>query len=327
MRVMKSCALALAAALLSVSAVRAQDNTASYPAKAVRVVLTFPAGGGVDVIARTLSQKLSENMGQQFVVDNKPGAGGIVAADLVAKSAPDGYTLLFALDTVLTVTPHLYRNTPYDSKKDFAPISIVAESPLVVLTSPTANIGSIAELIRRAKANPGALNFGSGGSGSSGHLAAELLNSMAGTRMTHVPYKGGPQVLTDLAAGQIQMTVLSLAASNAMVKGGKAQLIAVTGTSRLSSYPDVPTVAEAGIPGFEAGFWVGMLAPAGTPRPVIAKLREEIQKALKQPDLVQRFQSNGVDPVGGTPEQFASVIDAEKKKWGDVIRLRDIKAD
>ena len=327
MRIMKSCVLALAAALLSAPALRAQDNTASYPTKAVRVVLTFPAGGGVDVIARTLSQKLSESMGQQFVVDNRPGAGGIVAADLVAKSTPDGYTLLFALDTVLTVTPHLYRNTPYDSKKDFAPISIVAESPLVVLTSPTANIGSIAELIRRAKANPGALNFGSGGSGSSGHLAAELLNSMAGTRMTHVPYKGGPQVLTDLAAGQIQMTVLSLAASNAMVKGGKAQLIAVTGTSRLSSYPDVPTVAEAGIPGFEAGFWVGMLAPAGTPRPVIAKLREEIQKALKQPDLVQRFQSNGVDPVGGTPEQFASVIDAEKKKWGDVIRLRDIKAD
>jgi tripartite-type tricarboxylate transporter receptor subunit TctC len=171
------------------------------------------------------------------------------------------------------------------------------------------------------------LNFGSGGSGSSGHLAAELLNSMAGTRMTHVPYKGGPQVLTDLASGQIQIAVLSLAASNAMIKAGKARLIAVTGTSRLSSYPDIPTVSEAGIPGFEAGFWVGMLAPAGTARTIIAKLRGEIQKALKQPDLVQRLQSSGVDPVGGTPEQFARVIDAEQKKWGDVIRLRDIRAD
>ena len=329
MRFINSCGLALAtlSLLLPAPAARAQDSATSYPTKSVRLVLTFPAGGGVDVIARTLSQKLSESLGQQFVVDNRPGAGGIVAADLVAKSAPDGYTLLFALDTVLTVTPHLYRNTPYDSKKDFAPISIVAESPLVVLTSPAANIGSIAELIKRAKANPGGLNYGSGGSGSSGHLAAELLNSMAGTRMTHIPYKGGPQVLTDLAAGQIQMTVLSLAASNAMVKAGKAQLIGVTGTSRLSAYPEVPTVAEAGIPGYEAGFWVGMLAPAGTPAPIIAKLRSEIQKVLKQPDLIQRFQSNGVDPVGGSSEQFANVIDSEKKKWGDVIRLRDIKVD
>ena len=172
---------------------------------------------------------------------------------MVAKSAPDGNTWLFALDTVLTVTPHLYRNTSFDSRKDFAPISIVAESPLVVLTSPAANIGSIGELIKRAKADPGAMNFGSGGSGSSGHLAAELLNNMAGMKMTHVPYKGGPQVLADLAGGQIQMAVLSLAASNAMIKAGKAQLIAVTGTSRLPGFPNVPTVAEAGVPGYQAG--------------------------------------------------------------------------
>lgn len=327
MRIMELFGPLLGAMLLSAATVQAQDSAAAYPTRTVRVVLTFPAGGGVDVIARTLSQKLSESMGQQFVVDNRPGVGGIIAADLVAKSAPDGYTLLFALDTVLTVTPHLYRNTPFDSKKDFAPISIVAESPLVVLTSPAANIGSLAELLRRAKANPGGVNFGSGGSGSSGHLAAELLNSMAGTRMTHVPYKGGPQVLTDLAAGQIQMTVLSLAASNTMVKAGKAQLIAVTGTSRLPTYPDVLTVAEAEIPGYEAGFWVGMLAPASTPGPIVAKLRTEIQKVFKQTDLVQRFQSNGVQPVGGSSEQFANVIDADKKKWGEVIRARDIKAD
>ena len=246
---------------------------------------------------------------------------------MVAKSAPDGYTLLFALDTVLTVTPHLYRNTPFDSIKDFAPISLVAESPLVVLTSPSANIGSLAELIKRAKANPGTMNFGSGGSGSSGHLAAELMNNMAGIKMTHVPYKGGPQVLTDLAGGQVQMTVLSLAASVTMVKAGKANLVAVTGANRLPGYPEVPTVSEAGLPGYQAGFWVGLLAPAGTPRPVVNKLRDEVQKVLNNPELRQQFQNNGVTPVGNTPEQFATVIDSDKKKWGEVIRLKDIKAD
>lgn len=313
--------------LLSLFGLQAQETAGGFPAKPVRVILTFPAGGGVDVIARVLTQKLTESTGQQFIVDNKPGAGGIIAADMVAKSAPDGYTLLFALDTVLTVTPHLYRNTPFDSIKDFAPISLVAESPLVVLTSPSANIGSLAELIKRAKANPGTMNFGSGGSGSSGHLAAELMNNMAGIKMTHVPYKGGPQVLTDLAGGQVQLTVLSLAASVTMVKAGKANLVAVTGANRLPGYPEVPTVSEAGLPGYQAGFWVGLLAPAGTPRPVVNKLRDEVQKVLNNPELRQQFQNNGVTPVGNTPEQFATVIDSEKKKWGEVIRLKDIKAD
>ncbi|MCX7224837.1 MAG: tripartite tricarboxylate transporter substrate binding protein [Burkholderiales bacterium] len=313
--------------LLSLFGLQAQETAGGFPAKPVRVILTFPAGGGVDVIARVLTQKLTESTGQQFIVDNKPGAGGIIAADMVAKSAPDGYTLLFALDTVLTVTPHLYRNTPFDSIKDFAPISLVAESPLVVLTSPSANIGSLAELIKRAKANPGTMNFGSGGSGSSGHLAAELMNNMAGIKMTHVPYKGGPQVLTDLAGGQVQMTVLSLAASVTMVKAGKANLVAVTGANRLPGYPEVPTVSEAGLPGYQAGFWVGLLAPAGTPRPVVNKLRDEVQKVLNNPELRQQFQNNGVTPVGNTPEQFATVIDSDKKKWGEVIRLKDIKAD
>ena len=313
--------------LLSLFGLQAQETAGGFPAKPVRVILTFPAGGGVDVIARVLTQKLTESTGQQFIVDNKPGAGGIIAADMVAKSAPDGYTLLFALDTVLTVTPHLYRNTPFDSIKDFAPISLVAESPLVVLTSPSANIGSLAELIKRAKANPGTMNFGSGGSGSSGHLAAELMNNMAGIKMTHVPYKGGPQVLTDLAGGQVQMTVLSLAASVTMVKAGKANLVAVTGANRLPGYPEVPTVSEAGLPGYQAGFWVGLLAPAGTPRPVVNKLREEVQKVLNNPELRQQFQNTGVTPVGNTPEQFATVIDSDKKKWGEVIRLKDIKAD
>ena len=313
--------------LLSLFGLQAQETAGGFPAKPVRVILTFPAGGGVDVIARVLTQKLTESTGQQFIVDNKPGAGGIIAADMVAKSAPDGYTLLFALDTILTVTPHLYRNTPFDSIKDFAPISLVAESPLVVLTSPSANIGSLAELIKRAKANPGTMNFGSGGSGSSGHLAAELMNNMAGIKMTHVPYKGGPQVLTDLAGGQVQMTVLSLAASVTMVKAGKANLVAVTGANRLPGYPEVPTVSEAGLPGYQAGFWVGLLAPAGTPRPVVNKLRDEVQKVLNNPELRQQFQNNGVTPVGNTPEQFATVIDSDKKKWGEVIRLKDIKAD
>ncbi|MEI6758824.1 MAG: tripartite tricarboxylate transporter substrate binding protein [Betaproteobacteria bacterium] len=313
--------------LLSLFGLQAQETAGGFPAKPVRVILTFPAGGGVDVIARVLTQKLTESTGQQFIVDNKPGAGGIIAADMVAKSAPDGYTLLFALDTVLTVTPHLYRNTPFDSIKDFAPISLVAESPLVVLTSPSANIGSLAELIKRAKANPGTMNFGSGGSGSSGHLAAELMNNMAGIKMTHVPYKGGPQVLTDLAGGQVQMTILSLAASVTMVKAGRANLVAVTGANRLPGYPEVPTVSEAGLPGYQAGFWVGLLAPAGTPRPVVNKLRDEVQKVLNNPELRQQFQNNGVTPVGNTPEQFATVIDSDKKKWGEVIRLKDIKAD
>lgn len=313
--------------ILSLFGLQAQETAGGFPAKPVRVILTFPAGGGVDVIARALTQKLTESTGQQFIVDNKPGAGGIIAADMVAKSAPDGYTLLFALDTVLTVTPHLYRNTPFDSINDFSPISLVAESPLVVLTSPSANIGSLAELIKRAKANPGTMNFGSGGSGSSGHLAAELMNNMAGIKMTHVPYKGGPQVLTDLAGGQVQMTVLSLAASVTMVKAGKANLVAVTGANRLPGYPEVPTVSEAGLPGYQAGFWVGLLAPAGTPRPVINKLRDEVQKVLNNPELRQQFQNNGVTPVGNTPEQFATVIDSDKKKWGEVIRLKDIKAD
>jgi len=312
---------------LSLVGLQAQETAGSYPAKPVRVILTFPAGGGVDVIARVLTQKLTESMGQQFIVDNKPGAGGIIAADMVAKSVPDGYTLLFALDTVLTVTPHLYRNTPFDSIKDFSPISLVAESPLVVLTSPSANIGSLAELINRAKANPGTMNFGSGGSGSSGHLAAELMNNMAGIKMTHVPYKGGPQVLTDLAGGQIQMTVLSLAASVAMVKAGKANLVAVTGANRLPGHPDVPTVSEAGLPGYQAGFWVGLLAPTGTPRSVVNKLRDEVQKVLNNPDLKQQFQNNGVTPVGNTPELFAKIIESDKRKWGEVIRLKDIKAD
>jgi len=317
--------LGLAALMLLGHAAFAQDSVQSYPSKPVKVILTFPAGGGVDVIARALAQKLSDSTGQQFIVDNRPGAGGIVAAEALTKSAADGYTLLFALDTVLTVTPQLFPNTPFDVKRDFVPISIVAESPLVVLTAPTANIATISDLIAKAKVNPNAINFGSGGNGSSGHLAAELLASMAGGTMTHVPYKGGPQVLTDLAGGQLQMTVLSLAASNAMVQAGKARLIAVTGARRLAGYPEVPTVAESGLPGYKAGFWVGLLAPAGTPRAIIDKLNWEVQKVLKLPDLRLQLQKTGVDPVGGSPEQFAATIDSETKVWGDILRQKNIK--
>lgn len=310
------------AAALAVGSASAQQ----FPTKPIRLIVPFAPGGATDYMGRTIAQKLSESLGQPVVVDNRPGANAILGTDMVAKAAPDGYTLLLNAFGHAT-NPYLVAKLPYDTVKDIAPITLLVTGPLLLVAHPSVPANNVKELIAYLKANPNKLNYASGGIGSSQHFAMELLQNVSGTKMTHIAYKGTAPAYVDLLAGTTSMMFDNLVTAMPQVKAGKLKAIAVSTPQRMSQVPDVPTVMESGLPGFETGIWHGILTTAGTPKPIIDRLNSEIVKALNAPDVKEQFLARGLIPVGGTPEQFDAFIRSEMGKWSKVIKEAGIKAE
>jgi tripartite-type tricarboxylate transporter receptor subunit TctC len=299
----------------------------SYPTRPIRIVVPFAAGGGTDIVARTVGTKLGEVLGQPVVVDNRAGAGGTIGTELAAKSVGDGYTLLMGSNGPLAINPNLYAKLPYDPLKDFVPVVLVTTFPFVMVVHPSLPVKSVKDLVALAKARPGQLNYASPGSGSTNHLSAELLKIMAGINLVHVPYKGVVPASTDLISGQVQMLTGDLNTLMPHVRSGRARALAVTSSKRSSLAPELPTVSESGVPGYEVSGWFGVLAPAGTPQGVIRRLNEEIVKGLAGSDMRQRLAGLGGEVAGGTPEHFTAHLRAEIAKWGKLIRAIGLKAE
>ena len=304
-----------------------QAAAQSWPARQVRLIVPFAAGGTTDVVARILGQKLSELWGQSVVIENRGGAGGNVGADVVAKAAGDGYTLLMASGSILTVNPHMYKRMPFDAQKDFVPITNVATGPMLVVVHPGVPADSIKALIALARSRPGSLNFGSAGVGSQVHMAAENFANAAGIDIVHVPYKGEALGYNDLVAGQIQMMVGNMAAAAPFVASGKLRALAVTGRERSKMLPDVPTAAESGLPGFENTGWFGLLAPAGTPGDVVDRIQRDTAQVLDTAEMRGRLFVQGMTPVGNTPGDFVRAIAAESVRWARVVNERKLSAN
>lgn len=300
---------------------------AAYPNRPVKILVGFPPGQATDVVAREIAQKLSEAMGQQFVVDNRAGAGGIIGTDLVAKAPADGYTLLMSSSGPLAVNPSLYRKLPYNVEKDFAPITLAALVPLFVVANPSFPPNTVGELVAYAKANPGKISYASGGNGVTNHLAMEMFKSVAGVYMTHIPYRGGPPAVTDLIAGQVSVMFETGPGALPHVHSGKLKALAVASTARSSAAPNLPTISESGLPGFDAVAWIGLVAPRGTPPAIITRLNAEVTRILRLPEIKDRFQALGAEPAGNTPEQFAAYIQLETIKWGKAVKASGAKVD
>ena len=298
-----------------------------YPSKPIRLVVPFPPGGSLDVVARAIGQKLTEAWGQPVVIDNRPGAGGNIGADLVAKSAADGYTILEGALSTHAVNVSLYSKLPYDPVKDFAPITLVAITPNVLVVNPSFPVNSVPELVAYAKAHPGALSFGSGSNGSAGHLAGELFKTEAGVDMVHVPYKGGAPALQALLAGDTQLMFDNLANSTPQLKAGKLKALAVTTAKRSALAPELPTLAETGLPGFDIYTWWGFMAPAGTPKEIVARWNAEVKRILGTPEMKAFFAQQGAEPAASTPEQFSALIRNEIPKYAKIIRASGAKVD
>ena len=312
------------AALVAVATPLATAQT--FPVKPIRFVVPFAPGGGTDLIARAIGQRLTDALGQPVVVDNRAGAGGVIGADLVAKAAPDGYTIVLGSPGPLTINPNLRPSIPY-RLKDFAPITLATISPFVLVVNPALPVASVKELIALAKSKPGALNFGSGGNGSVAHLAGEQFKALAGVQITHVPYKGSNPSIIDLIGGQLQLVIDNLPVLVLHVRSGRLKALAVGIKRRSALLPDVPTMIEAGVPGYEASTAFGVLAPAGTPRAIIARLNREIVTILRAPDLIERFAGLGLEAVGSTPDQYAEHLRAELAKHGKLIKAIGLKLE
>ena len=297
-----------------------------YPARAVRVIVPFAPGGGTDIVARILGQQLSQKLGQSFVIENRPAGSGIVGADLVAKAPADGYTLLFAFSS-LSSSAKLFSHLPYDPIRDFAPVALATTSPLLAVVPASLAARNVAEFIAHAKAHPGKLNYGSSGPGSSPHLATELFLSMTGTQMAHIAYKGIAPAITALLADEVQFSLVPIAVGMPHVRSGKLRALGVAGLARSSAAPELPTIAESGLPGFEVIGWWGVLAPAKTPRSAVDLLNRELRAALELPEVRRTLLDQGMDPAGGTPEQFGALIKADMDKWGEIGRRLGVKLD
>ena len=293
---------------------------ADYPSRPIRFVVPYPPSGAADIVARILAQKLGDALGATVVVDNRAGAGGNLGTDLVAKAAPDGYTLLMGNVGPLAINVSLSKRLPYDPLKDLAPASFMVVYPNVLVVNPSLPVKSVSELIALAKARPGQLSYGSAGTGSSTHLAAELFKSMAAIDMAHVPYKGGGQAVIDVMSGQVQLYFSSMLGALPHLKSGKLRALAVTGSKRSRAAPELPTIAELGFPGYEANNWLGLMVPAGTPVPIILRLNREIVKIFEQPDMHERLAAQGGEAATGSPEKFAEYIRAEIRKWAKVVK-------
>ncbi len=313
--------LAAACALLGVVPAQAQ-----YPTKALRFIMPFPPGGGTDTLGRIIGQKLSEVLAQQVIIDNRPGAGANIGAEIAAKSPPDGYTLLMG-NIAHAINVSLYSKLSYDLVKDFAPVTLLASTPNILVVHPSVPARSVKELIALAQARPGQLDYASSGSGSSAHLAAELFNMMASVKMTHVPYKGGGPAVIALIGGQCSVGFATTPSVIAHVKAAKLRGLAVTSAQRSPATPDLPTISEAGVPGYEAGTWYGVLVPAGTSGEIVARLNAEFVKLLKLPDVRERLDAAGFEAIGTTPEQFAAYVRSEIEKWAKVVKASGARAD
>lgn len=299
----------------------------AYPTRPIRVIVPFPPGGGTDIIAREVTAKIATNTGWVLVVENKPGAGGNLGVDAAAKATPDGYTLVLGQTSNLAINPTLYRKLPYDPVKDLAPISLVASAPLVFVTSGTSQFKTLKDVVAAARGNPDKINFASPGSGTVAHLVGELFQQTAGVKFQHVPYKGVSQAVIDLIGGSVELYSSSVPSALGFIRQGKMRALAVTSAKRIADLPDVPTVGELGYKDCEAVTWFGLAAPAGTPREVIARLNTEVNKALQDPALKKKLETEGADPGGSTAEQFASLIKDEIVRWGKIVKASGAKVD
>lgn len=317
-------ALLLAVTLLFPRALAAQTDT--YPSRPIKVVVAFTAGGTTDIIARIVGKKLTDAWGQQVIIDNRPGAGGNLGSNVVAKSPPDGYTLLIGSVGPLAINATLYPNMPYDHLKDFVPICLVASVPNMLVVHPSVPVHSVKDLVDLARAKPGTLNYGSTGNGTTGHLSGELLNERAGINLVHVPYRGATAV-TDLLGGQVQLMFATIPSVIQHVRAGNLRAIAVTSSRRSPALPEIPTIAESGYPDFEAGSWFGFVAPTGTPEPIVRKLHAQIAGIVRMPDINEQLASQGADPVGSTPEEFGQYMRSETEKWAKVVKASGIRLE
>jgi len=316
--------------LLLVSAVAPSHlhaQTPAFPTKAIRFVVPFPAGGPLDISARAIGQKLTEGWGQPVVIDNRPGAGGNIGAELVAKAVPDGYTILMGAVSTHAINPWLYAKMPYDPIRDFVPVSLVTQVPNVLVVHPSVPARTVKELIALAKAKPGQLNYASGSTGSAGHLAGELFNVMAGVKTVHIPYKGAPAAVIDLMAGQVSFMFDNLASALPNIKAGRVRALAVTTLARSPLLPALPTMSEAGLKGFDVSTWFGVFAPVDTPKAIADRLNAGIVAALKAPDVRERLAAMGAEPKPDTPEQFAAFVKAELAKYEKVVKASGARVD
>ena len=323
MRNWKVPCLAVAMALAAPCAASAQD----YPTRPVVLVSPFPPGGSVSLVARVVAEKMSETLGQSIVVENCGGAGGTIGARYVAKSAADGYTLLLGYTGTLAIGPSLYANAGFEPRKDFAAVGRIGSAPTMLVVHPSLPVHSVGELIAYAKANPGKLNYGSAGIGTVGHLAGELFGSMAGIELTHVPYKGTGPAITDLLGGHIPMMFTPIPTAHGQAESGLLRALAVTSAQRSSLLPDLPTVAESGLPGYEAALRYGLVAPAGTPRAIVERLNKELRLALAAEDVRQRLAADGAEVLPSTPEEYAADIDREEATWSKVVNALGLKGE
>ena len=300
---------------------------AGYPAKPIKMVMPFPAGGPTDILGRLLGQKLTEAWGQNVVIDNRPGGGGMIGAALAAKSPADGYTIFLGGITTLVISTFVQKSMPYDPVKDFHPVTQATIQPILLMVHPSLPVKTVKEFVVLASARPGEINYASSGPGGSGHLAGELFRGVTRINIVHVPYRGAPPALTDLMSGQVQVMFGTMLASVPQIRAGRIRAVALTGPKRSVALPEVPTFAEAGLPSYDASSWNGILVPTGTPRPIIDKLHGELARILRNPNVLDRLVNDGPVPVGNSPEEFAAVIKAEQAKWGTVIREANIRIE
>jgi tripartite-type tricarboxylate transporter receptor subunit TctC len=299
----------------------------TYPNRAITLVIPFAPGGSTTIVGRVIADKMSETLGEKIVVDNRPGAGGTVGTKAVAKSEPDGYTLVLGYTGTLAIGPSLYKNVGYDPRKDFAPIGLIGNAPNSLVVHPSFPAKTIAELIAYAKANPGKVNFGSAGAGTVSHITGEYFAASAGIKLVHIPYKGTGPALTDLLGGHIPMAFAPIPASHANVSAGLLRALAVTSTTRSSLMPDVPTISETVLPGFDASLYYGLAAPAGTPRPIIDRLNKELRAALGSAEVKKQLAQDGTEPTPGTPEDYAAFIDKDEKKWSQLVKASGVEQE
>jgi tripartite-type tricarboxylate transporter receptor subunit TctC len=313
--------------VIAVVAVATGDATAqTYPTKYIKVFVPAPAGGGTDILGRIIGEKLTKAWGQQVIMDNRGGASGTIAAEMAARSAPDGYNLFMLYSGILTINPHVVKNMPYDPIKSFDPVAIFAQVPNILVVHPSVEAKSVKELIALAKANPGKINWASSGVGVSNYMCMELFKSMTGLNFVHIPYKGGAPAMVDLLGGQVQVMFNNLVELAPHIKAGKLRALAVATPKRIAALPDLPTVAEAGVPGYEVLLWYGLVAPAGTPKDIITKLSTEIAKIQKMPDVLERLHNTfGAEPMENTPEQMGTIIKEEIAKWAKLAKEIGLK--
>ena len=326
MRVLESLARGLAAALVAAT-VAGGAAAQTFPAKPVKVIVPFPPAGGTDIIARIVTDKLNQTLGWSMIVENKPGAGGNLGVELAAKSAADGYTLVLGQTSNLAINPTLYRKLPYDPLKDLVPVVAVASAPLVLVVPANSPYKTLADVVAAAKAKPGEVNFASPGNGTVAHLTGELLQKTAGVKFQHIPYKGTNQAVNDVMGGQVQLYMSSVPSALSFIRSGKLRALVVTSAQRVNDLPNVPTITESGYKGFDATTWFGLLAPAGTPQPVVARLNAEVNRILQLAEVREKIDSEGAVAMGGSPEEFGALVKREIGRWAPIVKESGAKVD